>query len=389
MKHFGTTAIHAGQDAEQWGCKSVVPPIFNATTFKQHSPGDPEGGYDYTRGGNPTRSSLQTALAELEDAEHAFVFSSGMAACSIATQAILKSGDRILAINDLYGGTNRYFSRVINTFNIKVDFVDATDLEKVKTALTPETALVWLESPTNPTLTLVDISAIVSIVKSHPSKPVVVVDNTFMSSYFQQPLRLGADVSMQSLTKYTNGHTDVLMGSLVTNRTDLAEKFSFLQLSIGAVPSPFDCFLCNRGLKTLHVRMREHQRNALAAAQFLETHSQVERVLYPGLPSHPQHQLAKKQCYGFSGMLSFRIKGDASTTKRFLNALKIFTLAESLGGYESLIEVPSLMTHQSVPPEQRAELGITDTLMRLSIGLEETGDIIEDLDQALKSSSSE
>ncbi|KAI6645699.1 hypothetical protein LOD99_12962 [Oopsacas minuta] len=384
MKHFGTNAIHAGHGPDQWNCKAVMPPIFTATTFKQHAPGDPEGGYDYTRGGNPTRTSLQTCLAKLENAKYAYVYSSGMAATSTVATAVLRSGSRILAMNDLYGGTNRYFRRVIDSFNVTVDFVDASNLEKVKNALTPQTSLVWLESPTNPTLTLVDIAAIVQIAKSYPSNPVVVVDNTFMSSYFQQPLSLGADVSMQSLTKYMNGHTDVLMGALVTNRQDLADKFEFIQMSVGAVPSPYDCYLTIRGLKTLHIRMREHQRNALAVAEYLKSHKEVELVLYPGLPSHPQHELAKRQCYGFSGMVSFRMKGNAETTKKFLKHLKVFTLAESLGGCGSLIEVPSIMTHKSVPEEQRNELGITDTLMRLSIGLEETEDIIEDLATALK-----
>eukprot|EP00800_Vazella_pourtalesii_P015869 TRINITY_DN4393_c1_g1_i1.p1 TRINITY_DN4393_c1_g1~~TRINITY_DN4393_c1_g1_i1.p1 ORF type:complete len:400 (+),score=72.59 TRINITY_DN4393_c1_g1_i1:60-1259(+) len=386
MKHFGTNAIHGGYGPDQWNCKSAVTPIFTATTFQQHAPGDPEGGYDYTRGGNPTRSSLQTCLGKLENAKHAFVYASGMAATSTVATALLRSGSRILAMNDLYGGTNRYFRRVIDSFKVTVDFVDASDLDKVKEALTPDTDLVWLESPTNPTLTLVDIAAIVQIAKAYPSNPIVVVDNTFMSSYFQQPLCLGADVSMQSLTKYMNGHTDVLMGSLLTNRDDLADKFQFVQLSVGAVPSPFDCYLVLRGLKTLHVRMREHARNALAVASYLESHKNVECVLYPGLPSHPQHELAKRQCYGFSSMVSFRMKGTADTTQKFLKHLKLFMLAESLGGCGSLIEVPSLMTHQSVPAEQRADLGITDTFLRLSVGLEEAEDLIQDLENALKNS---
>jgi cystathionine gamma-lyase len=266
---------------------------------------------------------------------------------------------------------------------IETTFVDATDPDNVKKAIRPNTKLVWLETPTNPTLQLVDIQAVANIVKQHKDI-IYVVDNTFMSSYFQQPLSLGADIAMHSLTKYMNGHSDSIMGCLCTSNEELYNRIKFLQNSFGAVPSPFECFLVNRGLKTLHLRMREHMRNGLEVAKYLESHPCVEKVIFPGLPSHPQHKLALRQCSGFSGMVSFNIRGGLTETNTFLKKLKVFILAESLGGYESLAEHPAVMTHASVPVEQRNKLGISDNLIRLSVGLESTDDLLNDLDQALR-----
>ncbi|XP_065905493.1 putative cystathionine gamma-lyase 2 [Dysidea avara] len=378
---FATAVIHAGQEPEQWASKSVVPLISLSTTFKQDTPANPDP-YEYTRGGNPSRTVLQTCLAASEGAEYAYVASSGLAATSLIIQT-LKSGDHMVTMNDLYGGTNRYFRRVVSKFGITASFVDCTDLTNLKAAIQPNTKIVWIESPTNPTLRIVDIRGAAEIAHKHPGI-LLVVDNTFMSPYFQRPLELGADIVMHSITKYINGHSDVLMGVICTNNKEFGEQINFLQLAVGSVPSPFDCYLVNRGLKTLHLRMRQHEKNAMAVAKYLESSSCVKEVLYPGLPSHPQHEVAKKQCKGFSGMVSFRIKGDLQTSREFFKALKVFTLAESLGGYESLAELPAVMTHASVSEEERKALGITDTLIRLSVGLESIDDLINDLDQALQ-----
>ncbi|KAI6646166.1 hypothetical protein LOD99_9439 [Oopsacas minuta] len=383
IKHFGTNAIHAGYEPEQWKSKAIMPPIINSTIFKLDNPEFNEDEYIYTRMKNPTRDSLETCLAMLENANHAYVFSSGMSATSTAVSALVHAGDRVLATNAVYGGTYSYLCQYAKDYKICVEFVDVTNLDTFKAALTPETSLVWLECPTNPMLTIIDIAALARIAKSYPSNPVVVVDNTFMSSYFQQPLCLGADVTMQSLSKYMGGHSDVLMGCLVTNRHDLADKFKSIQMSVGSVSTPFDCYLMIRGLKTLHLRMREHQRNALAVANFLESHKEVDLVLYPGLPSHPQHELAKKQCYGFSGIVTFRLKGTIDTAKIFLKSLKVILSASSLGGCESVACIPSITTHAYFPVDVKLKLGITGNLVRLSIGLEEVSDLIQDLDVAL------
>jgi cystathionine gamma-lyase len=358
--HFATNLIHVGQDPEQWKCKAIVPPIFTTTTYKQDEPGQPLL-HDYIRDGNPTRTALEKGLASAEDAKYAHVFSSGMAAVSSVIQALLKSGDGIVSVNDVYGGVNRYYRKMASKFGITTKLVDATDVSNIEEAITDNTKIIWMESPTNPTLTVIDLKAIADI--AHKKGCTLVVDNTFMTPYFQRPLALGADVVLHSMTKYLNGHCDVLMGALCTNNEEFHKEFKFQQLAVGAIPSPFDCYLANRGLRTLHVRMKQHAINALAIAQYLESSSHVESVLYPGLPSHPQHEIAKRQCRGYGGMVSFRIKGDISNAKKFIKSLKIFTLAESLGGVESLIEIPSLMTHLSVPPEERAILGITDTLV--------------------------
>ncbi|GAB6028914.1 hypothetical protein CHUAL_004713 [Chamberlinius hualienensis] len=379
--HFATNAIHVGQEPEQWNSMAVVPPISLSSTFKQVEAGK-EDGYVYSRSGNPTRTCLEKCVAVLEGAKYGLCCPSGLAATDLVTH-ILHAGDHIICSDDVYGGTGRYFRNASLAHGIETSFVDASNVDEFKKAIQKNTRAVWLESPTNPTMKITDIAAIAKLVKSHENI-FLVVDNTFLTPVFQQPLNLGADIVMHSLTKYMNGHSDVVMGAIATNRDDLYEKLKYLQNAIGLVPSPFDCFLVNRGLKTLHVRMKEHMRNGIAVATFLESHPCVTKVLYPGLPSHPQHELAKRQSSGCSGMVSFYIKGGIEESKTFLQHLKIFTLAESLGGFESLAELPAIMTHASVPKEHREMLGLSDSLVRLSVGLESTEDLLDDLDQALK-----
>merc|ERR1712048_1355774 len=296
---------------------------------------------------------------------------------------LLNAGDHVITGDDVYGGTNRYFRKVVSRMNIETTFVDATDAANIEAAIRPNTKMVWVETPTNPTLKVVDIQAVAAITKKHPNI-FLVVDNTFLSSYFQRPLELGADIVMHSLTKYMNGHTDVIMGAACTNSEKLHEQLRFLQNAIGPVPSPFDCFLVNRSLKTLKVRMEEHQRNGLAVGRWLEQHPCVISVRHPGLPSHPQHELVTRQCYGHSGMVSFYLKGGLEESNKFLSALKLITLAESLGGYESLAELPYSMTHVSIEEKERVALGVTNNLIRLSVGIEGAEDIIKDIEQALK-----
>ncbi|CAO2600531.1 Cystathionine gamma-lyase [Lemmus lemmus] len=381
FQHFATQAIHVGQEPEQWNSRAVVLPISLATTFKQDSPGQ-SSGFVYGRSGNPTRNSLEKAVAALDGAKHSLAFASGLAATTTITH-LLKAGDEVICIDEVYGGTNRYFRRVASEFGLKVSFVDCTQIKLLEAAITPQTKLVWIETPTNPTLKMTDIEACARIVHKR-GDIILVVDNTFMSAYFQRPLALGADICMCSATKYMNGHSDVVMGLVSVNSDDLNNRLRFLQNSIGAIPSPFDCYLCFRGLKTLQVRMEKHFKNGMAVATFLESNPRVEKVIYPGLPSHPQHELAKRQCTGCPGMVSFYIKGTLRHAETFLKSLKVFILAESLGGYESLAELPAIMTHASVPEKDRATLGISDTLIRLSVGLEDEKDLLEDLDQALK-----
>ncbi|ESO04975.1 hypothetical protein HELRODRAFT_111430 [Helobdella robusta] len=378
--HFATTVIHAGQNPKQWNCRAVVPLISLSTTFQAEEPGA-EGKFEYVRAGNPTRKVAETCVAAIENGKHCFLYASGLAA-TVNIFHLLKGGDHVICMDDVYGGTNRYINKVLVTMDIEATFVDATEPANVKQALKPNTKMLWLETPTNPTLKVVDIEAASAVAHQQPGV-IVVVDNTFMSSYFQRPLDLGADVSFQSLTKYMNGHSDVLMGSLTTNNDELAEKLKFLQNALGAVPSPFDCYMLNRGLKTLALRMRQHMKNGLQVARYLQDNPRVEKVIHPGLPSHPQHAIAKKQCKGYSGMITFSIKGGREEACLFLKSLKVFSLAESLGGYESLAEHPALMTHASVSVEDRMKLGITDSMIRLSVGLEDVEDLIEDLDEAL------
>uniref|UniRef100_A0A3B5RFE3 Cystathionine gamma-lyase n=2 Tax=Xiphophorus TaxID=8082 RepID=A0A3B5RFE3_XIPMA len=372
FKSFATDAIHIGQEPEQWSSMAVVPPISLSTTFKQHSPGN-HAGFEYSRSGNPTRNCLEKAVAALDGAKHCLAFASGLAATVTITH-MLKKGDGIICMDDVYGGTNRYFQRVAAGFGLETTFADCTKPELLKAALKPNTKLVWIETPTNPMMKVVDIKACSDLVHEHSKEIVVVVDNTFMSSYFQRPLALGADICMYSATKYMNGHSDVVMGLVSLNNDDLNERLRFLQNAIGGVPSPFDCYLCNRGLKTLHLRMEQHFKNAMAAARFLEADARVERVIFPGLSSHPQYEMMKKQCTGCPGMITFYIKGKLEHATTFLSNLKLHRL---LSGFRAI------MTHASVPANERAILGISDTLIRLSVGLEDTADIIKDLDQAL------
>lgn len=385
---FATLAIHAGQKPEKWSSNAVVPPIELSTTYKQLAPGQHKG-FEYSRSGNPTRNVLEECLASLDGAKHGLTFATGLGALVVIVNQ-LKSGDHVLSVDDVYGGTGRYLIQVAERFGVESSFVCASDLKKFQAAIKPNTKLIWLESPTNPTLKVVDIRKISDIAHNYNKDIMVVVDNTFLTSYFQRPLDLGADMVMYSLTKYMNGHSDVVMGAVCTNRDDIHEKLRFLQNTLGVVPSPFDCYMVNRGLKTLPVRMREHMKNSLIVAKFLENHPMAEKVIHTGLPNHPQYELSKRQSSGFSGMVSFYIgikggkSGGLDESTKFLQSLKIFSLAESLGGYESLAELPSIMTHASVPPERRKDLGISDNFIRLSIGLEDAKDLCNDLDQALR-----
>ena len=381
--HFATDALHAGQEPEKWNSYAVIPPISLSTTFQQDSPGVHHG-YEYSRSGNPTQSCFEECIAKLEGGKYGLVFSSGLGASSVLFM-LLKSGSHVICM-DVYGGTNRLISKVLKNGGLEYDFVDCCDLELLEKKIIPgKTKMIWIETPTNPTMKIVDIEAVCTLAHKHKDI-IVVVDNTFMSPYFQRPLMWGADISLNSVTKYINGHTDAVMGAIATNNEELFKKIKFIQNAAGVVTSPFDCFLANRGAKTLHVRMEQHQKNALAVATFLQAHPMVVNVIYPGLKSHPQHALVNKQCTGYSGMLSFEIKGNLQTAKTFLETIKIFTLAESLGGVVSLIEHPAIMTHASVELEDRVKLGISDTFIRLSVGLEDLDDLINDLTNALETS---
>lgn len=375
---FATKAIHAGVTPDpQTG--AVMTPIYQTSTYAQASPGEHKG-YEYSRTDNPTRTVLQTQLAALESARHALVFSSGLAAIDTVLN-LLKHGDHVVAGDDLYGGTFRIFTKVAAQRGIEFSFVNVGDEAALREAMRPETRIVWFESPTNPMMRVVDIAQVARV--AHEYGALAAVDNTFLSPYFQRPLELGADIVMHSMTKYLNGHSDVVMGALMLNDEETYERLKFLQNAVGAVPGPFDCFLVLRGLKTLAVRMQRHAENALRVAEYLEAHPKVERVLYPGLPSHPQHEIALRQTDGHGGMLTFLLRGGLDEARAFLEKVKLFTLAESLGGVESLIEHPAIMTHASIPPEIRREIGILDNLVRVSVGIEHVDDLIRDLEQAL------
>ena len=381
---FDTNAIHTGEEPDFAGHPSgdVVVPIHLSSTFARREVDEPTGGFEYSRSGNPTRLALEKKLAAIENARYGLAFSSGLAAETTLCLSLLKAGDHVVAFDDLYGGTRRLFSRVFEErFGIGFSYVDARDPENVKAAIRKETRLIWLESPTNPLLRLCHIREIARI--AHDAGARVVVDNTFASPYFQQPIGLGADVVVHSTTKYINGHSDSIGGALITSDEELFRNLRFHQNSAGAILSPFDSFLVARGIKTLALRMERHAKNALAVAEFLSAHEKVAAVYYPGLPSHPQHQLARKQMTGFSGMLSFELKGGEQEAKKFLRNLHLFALAESLGGVESLIEHPGTMTHASVPKTECRKLGITESLIRTSVGIENAEDLIADLDRAL------
>jgi cystathionine gamma-lyase len=376
---FGTKAIHAGQPADPT-TGAVMPPISLSTTFAQASPGVTKG-FEYSRSGNPTRNQYEDCIAALEGGKYGLAFASGSSSTATIL-AMFGPGDHVITVDDVYGGTNRYFNKVSAVASgLTFSFVDFTKDGSLEAAFTEKTKLVWLETPTNPTLKVIDIAKVAKI--AHERNTILVVDNTFLSPYFQKPLSLGADIVVHSVTKYINGHSDVVGGMVVTSNEELHKKLRFLQNAIGAVPSPFDCFLVMRGVKTLHVRMQQHEKNAVVIAQLLEKHPKVERVAYPGLASHPQHEIAKKQQSGFGGMITFWLKGGLAESRRFLEALKIFACAESLGGVESLAEHPAIMTHASVPAEQRLKLGIHDNMCRLSVGIEDCDDLVGDLTNAL------
>jgi cystathionine gamma-lyase len=375
---FETRAIHAGQEPDPT-TGAINTPLYMSSTFAQSSPGVHKG-YVYSRSSNPTRKAYEDCLASLESGSYGLAFASGCAAMAAIVQ-LLKAGDHVLCSDDVYGGTFRLFDKVIRNNGIEFSYVDLGDLKKFETAIKPNTKMVWIETPTNPLLKLADIKAVSQIAKS--KKMLSVVDNTFMSPYFQRPLELGADITMHSTTKYVGGHSDIIGGAVVVNDKDLAEKLYFIQKSVGAVPGNFDCYISLRSLKTLPVRMRAHESNAKAVAAFLSQHPKVEKVIYPGLETHPQYQLAKAQMSGFGGMITFFVKGGMNESRKLMERVKVFTLAESLGGVESLIEHPGIMTHASVPEDQRKALGISDALVRLSVGIESEEDIIEDLRQAL------
>ncbi|PIU00424.1 MAG: cystathionine gamma-synthase [Bdellovibrionales bacterium CG10_big_fil_rev_8_21_14_0_10_45_34] len=374
---FETLAIHAGQ-APDPSTGAIMTPITLASTFVQDSPGEHKG-YDYSRAGNPTRKALEDCIAALEGGKYGFAFASGCAATSTLA-SLWKSGDHIICGDDVYGGTFRLFDKVIKNFGIDISYVDLTTAKSFESAVRPNTKMVWMETPTNPMLKLAPIEEICSVAKKKGI--VTVVDNTFMSPFFQNPLALGADVAYHSTTKFLNGHSDVIGGAVVLNDINLAERIQFLQKSIGAIASPFDSYMCLRSIKTLPLRMRAHEKNAIAVAHFLEAHPGVDSVIYPGLESHPQHELAKKQMSGFGGMITFKLNGGIEESQKFLKGFQIFALAESLGGVESLIEHPAIMTHASIPAENRKALGIADNLIRVSVGVETLEDLLGDLSEA-------
>ena len=378
---FGTLAIHGGQQPDP-STGAVMPPVYFTSTYAQKSPGEHQG-YEYSRTHNPTRTALQNALASIEGGQYGLAFSSGLGAVD-AVAKLLKPGDEVVCTNDLYGGTYRLFKRVFEPYGIHFNFVNASRTEEINQAITSKTRMVWLESPSNPMLHISDIQAIAKL-KSIKDF-ILVVDNTFATPYLQKPLHLGADVVLHSATKYLGGHSDVVLGALILNRPDLYEDLAFLQNAVGAVPGPMDCFLVLRGIKTLHLRMERHSDNAEAVFHFLQNHPKVEKVFYPGSENHAGFEVAKKQMKRFGGMLSFVLKGELeSDARKFLSNLRIFTLAESLGGVESLCGHPASMTHASIPKEERLKSGLSDGLVRLSMGIEDAQDLIDDLKQALES----
>lgn len=378
--HFSTRTVRAGEDHRD-PTGAVVVPIYQVSTYRQSEPGV-EGEYVYSRSGNPTRGALERAIATLEEARHGLAFASGMGAITTLALSLLKKGDHVVAVEDLYGGTRRFFDQIIHSFGVDFTYVEGTSPNDFATALRPETKMVWVETPTNPLLKIIDIEAASKIAHDHGA--LCVVDNTFMSPYLQQPLKLGADIVLHSTTKYLGGHSDLIGGAVATSDAQLYEKVRFAQNAAGAVPGPFDCWLVLRGIRTLAVRMDRHCSNAQKIAEFLAQHPRVSKTIYPGLDQHPQHELATRQMRSFGGMVSFHLKGGFETCKQLLKQVKIFTVAESLGGVESLIEHPSSMTHASVPKEQREKIGVTDSLIRLSVGIEDPEDLISDLAAGLE-----
>ncbi len=371
---FSTRSIHAGQSPDPT-TGAIMTPVYLTSTYVQESPGVHKG-WEYSRTHNPTRKAYENCIASLENGKFGFAFASGCAAATTILH-LLKAGDHVIACDDMYGGTFRLFDKVFKRSGLEFSFVDLTNPEAFLNAVKPNTKMVWIETPTNPTLKLIDIEKVCKFARE--KNVISAVDNTFMSPYFQKPLDLGADLVVHSATKYIGGHSDIVGGVVVTSRDDLAEELAFVSNSTGGIQSPMDSFLCLRSLKTLPLRMQAHERNAKIIADFLESHPKVTKVLYPGLKSHPQHDLAKRQASGFGGMITFYLKGDLSQARSFLENVHLFSLAESLGGVESLIEHPAIMTHASVPAENRKKLGIDDGLIRLSVGVEDIEDLLNDL----------
>ena len=378
---FNTKVIHGGQHNEA-ATGSVNVPVFLTSTFAQTSPGKPIGEYEYSRAANPTRQALEESLASIENGAKGLAFGSGLAAIDCVLK-LLNPGDEIIAVDDLYGGSYRLFTRLFEKYQLKFIFINFDDVSKIEKHITDSTKLIWIETPTNPLMKLVDIKAVTDLVKG--KDVLVAVDNTFATPYLQNPIDLGADIVMHSATKYLGGHSDVIAGALIAKDAELGEKLHFIQFASGGILGPHDSYLVLRGIKTLALRVQRHSENGMKVAQFLENHPAVEKVFYPGLNSHPQHDLAKKQMSDFGGMVSFTFKSrKMESAIQFLERVRVFTLAESLGGVESLANLPTLMTHASIPAEKRSELGITDDLVRLSVGIEDVEDLLADLENALK-----
>lgn len=375
---FDTLAIHAGQKPDP-STGAIMTPVYLSSTYVQDGPGEHKG-YEYSRTQNPTRDALQGCLAALEGAKYGAAFASGCAAADTLMH-MLESGDHVVCSDDVYGGTFRLFDKVFKRHGLSFSYVDMTNPRLLEEAMTPKTRVVWVETPTNPMLKLIDLAQVAEIAQKRGAR--TICDNTFMSPYFQRPLELGIDVVVHSTTKFINGHSDCVGGFACTSNKDIADRMYFLQNAVGGVPSPMDSFLVLRGVKTLHVRMQRHAENAAKVAELLSRHPNVEKVTWPGLPSHPQHALAQKQMKGFGGMLTFNIKGGLLAARAFLKKVRLFACAESLGGVESLIEHPAIMTHASVPKETREKLGISDGLIRLSVGIEDGQDLVDDLSAAL------
>ncbi|OAQ42214.1 cystathionine gamma-synthase [Pedobacter psychrophilus] len=376
---FATKAIHAGQEPDPT-TGAVMTPIYQTSTYWQKTPGDNKG-YEYSRGTNPTRKALEDCLAALENCKYGLAFSSGMGATD-AVMKILKPGDEVITGNDLYGGSYRIFTKIFANYGIKFHFIDLTKAENIKSYISENTKMIWVETPTNPMMQIIDIEAVSHISKAHSLT--LVVDNTFASPYLQNPIDQGADIVMHSVTKYIGGHSDVVMGALLTNNEELYKQLWFIYNACGATPGPQDSFLVLRGIKTLHLRMKAHCENGEKIAQFLRTHPKIEKIYWPGFLDHPNHEVAKKQMRGFGGMISIVLKdADLAETFRISGSFKVWTLAESLGGVESLINHPASMTHGSIPKEEREKVGVVDNLLRLSVGVEDVDDLIEDLKNAL------
>ena len=378
---FATRAIHAGVEPDP-ATGAIMTPVYLTSTYAQSAPGQHKG-YEYSRSDHPTRAALEHNLAALEGVEYGLAFASGLAAES-AVLHLLQSGDHVVATRDLYGGTYRLFERVWAKYGVEFSYADGEDIEALRRAFRPNTKLLWIETPSNPTLSIVDLQAACELAHAHGA--LAVVDNTFATPYLQQPFEFGADIVVHSTTKYLGGHSDVVGGALCVRERALYEQLKFYQNAVGAVPGPLDCFLVLRGVKTLALRMRQHCENARRIAEYLAQHPEVKQVRYPGLPTHPGHALARQQMRDFGGIVTMELHGGAARAMRFLSSTRLFTLAESLGGVESLMCHPATMTHASIPPEERARIGITDALVRLSVGVEDADDLLEDLAQAIEKS---